>query len=115
MKKHIDADRLRAVIKRQIRLEELNFAALGSGGQTFCTNTLEWVLKQIDSLQQESTPDTDVLHTKLVNLLKTYRIGEETARTMADRIADTYGAQKYTDGLCDGLNEGNTKNGVFKW
>lgn len=27
--------------------------ALGGGGQTFCINTLEWVLKQIDSLQQE--------------------------------------------------------------
>lgn len=109
MKKHIDADRLRAVIKRQIRLEELNFASLGGGGQTFCTNTLEWVLKQIDSLQQEPTTDTDVLHTELVNLLKTYSIGEETARTMADRIADTYGAQRYTDGLCDGLNEEDTK------
>jgi len=53
--KYIDADRLRAEIKRQIRLEELNFAALGGGGQTFCINTLEWVLKRIDSLQQEQS------------------------------------------------------------
>lgn len=67
------------------------------------------VRKIIGSLQQEPTPDTDVLHTELVNLLKTYRIGEETARTMADRIADTYGAQKYMDGLCDGLDEEDTK------
>ena len=52
-KKYIDADRLKAEIKRQIRLEELNFAALGGGGQTFCINTLEWVLKRIDSLQQD--------------------------------------------------------------
>lgn len=49
----VDTKRLKAEIKRQIRLEELNFAALGGGGQTFCTNTLEWILKIIDSLQQE--------------------------------------------------------------
>lgn len=51
--KYIDADLLIRKIKYQIHLENLNFAALGGGGQTFCTNTLEWVLKQIDSLQQE--------------------------------------------------------------
>ena len=39
---------------------------------------------------------------KLVNLLKSYRIGEETAISLANRIADTYGAQRYMDGLCDG-------------
>jgi hypothetical protein len=53
MSKYIDANLLAWKIKRQIRLEKLNFAALGGGGQTFCINTLEWVLKQIDSLQQE--------------------------------------------------------------
>ena len=57
--KYIDADRLRAEIKRWIRLEELNFAALGGGGQEICINTLEWVLKQIDSLQQEQ-PEVDL-------------------------------------------------------
>ena len=51
--KYIDADRLKVVIKQAIHREELNFAALGSGGQTFCINTLEWVLTKIDSLQQE--------------------------------------------------------------
>lgn len=51
--KYIDADRLKAEIKRVIRFEELNFAAFGSSGQTLCTNTLEQVLKIIDSLQQE--------------------------------------------------------------
>ena len=55
MKKYIDANRLRWEIKKQIRFEELSFAALGGGGQNFCTNTLEWVLKQIDTLQQEQT------------------------------------------------------------
>lgn len=59
MAKYIDADRLKAEIKRQIRLEELNFAALGGGGQTFCINTLEWVLKRIDSLQEEQ-PEVDL-------------------------------------------------------
>ena len=59
--KYIDADRLRTIIERQIRLEELNFAALGGGRQTFCINTLEWVLKRIDSLQEEypDFPTTD--------------------------------------------------------
>lgn len=60
-------------------------------------------------LQQKPTPDTDILHTKLVNLLKKYRIGKETAITIADRIADTYGTQRYMDGLCDGLNKENMK------
>lgn len=55
MSKYIDADRLKVVIKQAIRREELNFAALGSGGQTFCINTLEWVLTKIDSLQQETS------------------------------------------------------------
>lgn len=53
MSKYIDAEKLKALVKRQIRQENFNFAALGGGGQTFCTNTLEWVLKQIDSIQQE--------------------------------------------------------------
>lgn len=53
--KYIDAELLARKIKGQIRLENLNFAALGGGGQTFCINTLEWVLKQIDSLQQEQS------------------------------------------------------------
>ena len=57
--KYIDADRLKAEIKRQIRLEELNFAALGGGGQTFCINIREGVLKIIDSLQQEQ-PNVDL-------------------------------------------------------
>ena len=71
---------------------------------------IDSLLNQVrNKLQQEPTPDTDVLHTELVNLLKTYRIGEETVRTMADRIADTYGVQRYMDGLCDGLNEEDTK------
>ena len=32
----------------------MNFAALGGGGQTFCINTLGWVLKQLDTLQEKS-------------------------------------------------------------
>ena len=71
---------------------------------------IDSLLKQIrKKLQQESTSDINVLNTKLVNLLKKYRIGEETARTIADRIADTYGAQRYMDGLCDELNKEDTK------
>lgn len=106
--KYIDADKLNAEIDRlyngeapkhdqQCDFDDGYFTGIGAISQF------------IDSLQQESIPDTDILHTKLVNLLKKYRIGEETARTMADRIADTYGAQRYMDGLCDGLNEKDTK------
>ena len=57
--RYIDAEKLQILVKRQIRWENLNFAALGGGGQTFCINTLEWVLKQIDSLQQER-PKVDI-------------------------------------------------------
>ena len=57
--KYIDADILIRKIQGQIRLEKLNFAALGGGGQEFCINILEWVLKQIDSLQQEQ-PEVDL-------------------------------------------------------
>ena len=59
MSKYIDAEKLKILVKQQIRYENLNFAALGGGGQTFCINTLEWVLKQIDFLQQEQ-PDVDL-------------------------------------------------------
>ena len=59
MNKYIDAEKLKVLVKQQIRWENLNFAALGGGGQTFCINPLEWVLKQIDSLQQEQ-PDVDL-------------------------------------------------------
>ena len=65
MKKYIDADRLRWEIKKQVRFEELSFAALGGGGQNFCTNTLEWVLKQIDTLQQEQ-PEYGYITTKYI-------------------------------------------------
>ena len=50
-------EKLRALIKMQIRREELNFASLGGGGQTFCINTLEWVLKQLDTLQEQPVCD----------------------------------------------------------
>lgn len=56
--KYIDAEKLKAKIRQQIKMENYNFAALGGGGQTFCINTLEWVQKQIDSLQQEQPCDT---------------------------------------------------------
>ena len=46
-------EKLRALIKAQIRREELNFAALGGGGQTMNIGALEWVLKQIDTLQEQ--------------------------------------------------------------
>lgn len=109
--KYIDAEKLKAEIER---MREINRKALEAdhiGPDIFHgrAQTLNYIFEFINSLQQEPTPDTDVLHTELVNLLKTYRIGEETARTIADRIADTYGSQRYMDGLCDGLDEEDTK------
>ena len=111
--KYIDAELLRAEIER--------FSATEYGDNTFgddiANGALDYVLEEIiPSLQQEPTPDTLACHTELVNLLKRYRIGEETASTMADRIADTYGAQRYMDGLCDGLNlnKEDTKQGQLE-
>lgn len=46
-------EKLRALIKMQIRREELNFASLGGGGQTMNIGALEWVLKQLDTLQEQ--------------------------------------------------------------
>lgn len=51
--------------------------------------------------KQEVPKDAETLTAKLVNLLKSYRIGEKTAVDLADRIADTYGVQRYLDGVCD--------------
>lgn len=69
-------------------------------------NLREKVVSGLKSLRPQSkqmiSEDTEVLMAKLVNLLKSYRIGEETATALANRIADTYGAQRYMDGLCDG-------------
>lgn len=107
--KYIEIEKLRVEIERRLAAYQKNFdnadnkiARLSTDGRI---SSLKALLPFIDSLQQEPTPDTDVLHTKLVNLLKTYRIGEETAITLADRIADTYGAQRYMDGICDGLKQ----------
>jgi hypothetical protein len=110
MGKYIDAYLLRTEIERRKEQHQKDYK---SGDTTEFHRIVEddAIAGIIDSLQQEPTLDTDALHTKLVNLLKTYRIGEETAGTMADRIADTYGAQRYMDGLCDGLNEKDTKQG----
>lgn len=104
--KYVDAEKLRALL-----VERYNTFRCGqySPFRNGKTESLRETIELIDSLQQELTPDTDALHTKLVNLLKTYRIGEETAITLADRIADTYGAQRYMDGLCDGMDKEDMK------
>lgn len=61
-----------------------------------------WKPSEEQKPKQEVPADTEALTAKLVNLLKSYRIGEETATGLANRIADTYGTQRYLDGLCDG-------------
>lgn len=107
MNKYIDSEKLIAEIRKLLipTVHDRDYDEWEHGRDSGFIQ----VISIIESLQQEPTPDTDALHTELVNLLKRYRIGEETARTMADRIADTYGAQRYMDGLCDGLNEEDTK------
>ena len=76
MAKYIDADKLRAIVKRQIRRENFNFAALGGGEQTFCINTLEWILKQIDSLPQERPPLSSNLNEAAEEYLEQYNESE---------------------------------------
>lgn len=109
--KYIDAEKLIAEIERlrKINIKALDADHITPGVFHGRAQAFNYLFEFIDSLQHELTPDTDVLHTELVNLLKTYRIGEETARTMADRIADTYGVQRYIDGLCDGMDKEDMK------
>jgi hypothetical protein len=105
MIKYIDAEKLKTLLS-ELKEEHKQHRGDFHEGVVFAVNEiLDDIEESINSLQQEPTPDTDILHTELVNLLKIYRIGEETARTMADRIADTYGSQRYMDGLCDGLKQ----------
>lgn len=77
---------------------------------------LNWLKSLRPQPKQEVPTDTEVLTAKLVNLLKSYRIGEVTAANLANRIADTYGTQRYLDGLCDGkiklVSEKKTWEGV---
>lgn len=49
-------EKLKAIIRLQIKRENLNFAALGGGGQTWNIETLEWVLKRISDLEKEEKP-----------------------------------------------------------
>lgn len=104
MSKYIDADLLIRKIKGQIRLENLNFAALGGGGQTFCINTLEWVLEIIDSLQQEQQmPDSTQL---IVEWEREKAVLEQRDfRGDAERMA--YNA--FLDGFVKGIGYGRTK------
>ena len=63
------------------------------------------VISLVTSLQQEPPEDTDALRAKLVNFLLRNDIQEDKAKYLADRISDTYGAQRYMDGLCDEAKE----------
>jgi len=113
MTKYIDAEKLKEKIDeiRHNWLDDSTGLEVGEYGAELgaAESILDSIDDVINSLQQEPTFGTDVLYTKLVNLLKTYRIGEETAITLADRIADTYGAQRYIDGLCDRMDKEDIK------
>lgn len=82
-----------------------NIIEKAKGGHWIEVNEITWLINRFKSLRpqpkQEIPADTEVLLAKLVNLLKKYRIGEETAKDLANRIADSYGVQRYLDGLCD--------------
>jgi hypothetical protein len=67
-------------------------------------NKYNEILSVIDSIHQEPPKDTDILRIKLVNLLVGNGIQEDKAKYLADRISDTYGAQRYMDGICDTAN-----------
>lgn len=79
--------------------EEIQTAFFGK------VNKEAWRPSEEQKPKQEVPADTEVITAKLVNLLKSYRIGEETATGLANRIADTYGTQRYLDGLCDGKKD----------
>lgn len=101
MARYIDADKLIAEIER--------FSATEYDGNTLgddvANSALDFVIKEIiPSLQQEPPEDTDTLRAKLVNFLIRNHIQENEAKYLADRISDTYGAQRYLDGLCDAAN-----------
>lgn len=55
-------EKIRVLIKMQIRREELNFASLGGGGQTMNIGALEWVLKQLDTLQEQPVDLDDAIN-----------------------------------------------------
>lgn len=83
------------------KMKESIIKALYGGGHFAYEPEITWLKSLRPQSKQMISEDTEVLMTKLINLLKSYRIGEETATTLANRIADTYGTQRYMDGLCD--------------
>lgn len=84
----------------------IDYKAVSGTGSGYATprysKEIDWLKSLRPQPKQEVPADTEVLTAKLVNLLKSYRIGEVTATGLANRIADTYGTQRYLDGLCDG-------------
>ena len=116
MTKYIEVEKLKKLLETEYKEYVSMSKKYNSLQYQYIADGLDIAEQLIDTLQQEPTPDTLACHTELVNLLKRYRIGEETASTMADRIADTYGAQRYMDGLCDGLNmdKEDTKQGQLE-
>lgn len=83
------------------KMKESIIKALYGGGHFAYEPEITWLKSLRPQSKQMISQDTEVLMAKLINLLKSYRIGEETATTLANRIADTYGAQRYMNGLCD--------------
>ena len=92
MGKYIDADKLIANIEKI------------SPYSSSVEGVLNLIHGIIASLQQEQPEDTDALRAKLVNFLLRNDIQEDKAKYLSDRISDTYGAQRYMDGLCDAAN-----------
>ena len=87
-------EKLRALIKMQIRREELNFASLGGGGQTMNIGALEWVLKQLDTLQEQPVKDYNKLYKDIAKsewFKKSY-----VGKSLGDEVPDE---QPLADGL----------------
>lgn len=100
--KYIDVEKLIAEIDRwkNKAKEKYNKSTYSMGR---CDALAEF-RNYIVSLQQKPPEDTDVLRAKLINFLTRNNIQEDKAKYLADRISDTYGAQRYLDGLCDGMD-----------
>ena len=107
-------EKLRALIKMQIRREELNFASLGGGGQTMNIGALEWVLKQLETLQEQPvTPSVEdamkELDKKIAKATKSWK-GVDVDKMLAE--CRGYDEQPLADGLEEEINR-LSKNEYF--
>ncbi len=118
-------EKLKAIIRLQIKRENLNFAALGGGGQTWNIETLEWVLKRLSDLEKEEKPsegfdgefskfsnDVDAEHPFpiCVDEFKDfarhfYELGRQSKPKVCEECPSRGNTHSYLKGLGDGKKE----------